>query len=207
MVPLLLACAWSGGAAATAVYSYEGNLYNSLGGATLFLFDPAAGGLVRVEEFDASMRVSGSFTVPAPLLGFDGTIRLVDPVEVAGPGLGATLVGLELAASGVRDASGAIVDWRIELDDRAAATRAGDSFALISTSRGGPLSAVDSGIVSHCTDPGCTTAFSAEARTFFDPGTWTLTIVPEPASALLLATGCLLGLLFGWKGSPRRALA
>ena len=181
MVPLLLACAWSGGAAATAVYSYEGNLYNSLGGATLFLFDPAAGGLVRVEEFDASMRVSGSFTVPAPLLGFDGTIRL--------------------------DASGAIVDWRIELDDRAAATRAGDSFALISTSRGGPLSAVDSGIVSHCTDPGCTTAFSAEARTFFDPGTWTLTIVPEPASALLLATGCLLGLLFGWKGSPRRALA
>lgn len=170
VVAVLTSLGFASSAGAMATYVYEGSFFDTIEDTT-----PPAG------TYDTSMRVTGSFTITLnelpPNLGAsnDLTPFLTDLVLSDGRQTLALSDSDLLSFVIFTDADAAITSWVIRFSRSDAGL-----FSSVST-----LSTSDTGIIALASN------FNARDRgkVSGDPGTWTL--VPEPATAGLMALGIL----------------
>ena len=171
-------------ASAIAIYTYTGNNFTSIYDVT-----PPEG------AYDASMNVSGSFTLTSPLPadmgqadvttlpGFtfafsDGRTPFSDPSHIW---------SFEIAMT-----SGAISSWGIEIATSLAdLNEAGDQQYVLITEYDGASSSLDQGFVAECMGINCrhhpVNINVDDASVEGNPGSWSF--IPEPTTVLLLAAG------------------
>jgi hypothetical protein len=171
-------------------YTYAGNSFTSI------VDDPS----VPAGTYTASMSVSGSFTLAAPLApnldanisGSVLSLNFTDGRNVL-DSLG------DIVAFGIKtDGSGAITEWNVVLQ-RVEGVNIGDQTANIET-RFVPTLKKDFGRLLECTAPrSASKCFGGEdtAQVLNNPGTWS--VVPEPSTALFMGLG-----LVGLAGVKRR---
>jgi hypothetical protein len=197
-----------GAAQASTVYSYDGPNF-----VVILDADPPAG------TYTTSMHVSGSFSVPAPLLSFIGTV-VPDAFSFSDGRNTITNLNAALAFIALQtDASGQVISWGVNLATPFGGNVGDQKFEIATTGFIGVLgSGFDRGLITEVTsavnpDGTTETLFNIDgaASNNFDnpldlpPGSWSVT--PLPAALPLFATGVGgLGLL-GWRRKKKAAAA
>ena len=161
---------WSAPAQALATYVYEGNFFDTVGDS-----DFISG------SYHTSMRVTVELTLPAPL-GPNLEFEIVTDQILSGTLSDGRQTFTDIVAAFSTDAAGDITAWAVTIplllpQTRDAGTLRDVEQAIIPTQ--------DYGFIRSSIIPGGDGASITDA-----PGTWTL--VPEPATALLLGTGLAL---------------
>ena len=179
-------------------YTYTGNPFQA---AAIVDNTPPAG------TYTTSESVSVSFTIPTPLAGnFSGLISPTsfsffdgrNTITNSNPTIDFTLFNV------TTDASGAIVNWDVDVETRPSPLVVGSLIVLIGTENLIGFVHTDQGQIFQCTSLPCSISSGSQedlGANFDNPGSWSsnATAVPLPTALPLFATG-LAGLgLLGWR--------
>lgn len=173
-------------AQAVTTYQYTGNNYTSIE-------DGSVSG-----SFTTSMSITGDFTVDTSLatMGLtDISANILSYSFFTGRGNIMTESNSNINDFFVAvDGTGQITHWRINVIEPTP-TGIGDQYSLAVTNNDGGGSAQDAGSLLECyVDITCYPAFRDRGLVDDQPGTWSVSTVPIPATALLFTSG-ILGLI------------
>jgi|SRR5215469_1230610 len=190
---------------AETVYSYTGNFYNAAN-----ISDSA----VIPKSYNATMRITGMFTVANPLINVQG---IKGPADISAEVLDFSFDDRRVTTSGSSlcsrcfiavdtDATGAITAFNVLLENP-------DPFSVTETNYGlelggkvGDLDAVSLFNCSAVDDKNNCTESAIDASGSVRSGEWTMTTTPLPTALPLLATG-LAGLgLLSWRRKRKAQL-